>query len=504
MFAALLLLAALPQSQAAAYYFTDIGTRGLARGGAYIAGNRDLSAQYYNPAALIQIGRPQAYVNYSMVAQSVDFTRADQDASGNTVRTAKTVHNIAKPMQIPAFGFGHHFGVPNTMFAIGVYPPFAPDMEYPAKGPQRYTLIDSLVWQIYAGPSVAHRFSFAPWLTVGAGFLWSMVRAEETLAVNVCDSTPTLQGTPQACDGYRGDKTDLIVEMKMIDKAKFTANFGLLIEPTDWVKIGISVMPPIPVKGKGELTANFGDDHWLSPNLVSSRAVDKDITVSLNMPLILRTGVAVNPIENWQIEAATVYERWQVTEEILISDLTLELQPKATDDQAALAEQFGAELGEMSPILLDDDVVLPANYQSSLSYRLGSEYDLGEMFSFRGGGFYEQSAIPPETQGVALVDGNKFGYGLGATFHFRELLSFDLGFGQSFIKERTIRNSELTQLQIPVEIPFSDIIAGNAAEVDSAIGPGDTVGNGKFAAHTSIFSMGLTFYFGKEMRTIGK
>ena len=38
-----LLIAALPAAQAAGYYTTDIGTRGMSRGGAYIAGNRDLS-----------------------------------------------------------------------------------------------------------------------------------------------------------------------------------------------------------------------------------------------------------------------------------------------------------------------------------------------------------------------------------------------------------------------------------------------------------------------------
>ena len=140
-----LLLAVLPASQAAGYYTTDIGTRGMSRGGAYIAGNRDLSAQFYNPAALINLKRPQAYINWSMVDQSVDFTRVDLDDSGKIAKTYDTVHNIAKPMQIPAFGVAHNFGLKNTMFAIGMFPPFAPDMEYPKKGAQRYTLIDSLI-----------------------------------------------------------------------------------------------------------------------------------------------------------------------------------------------------------------------------------------------------------------------------------------------------------------------------------------------------------------------
>jgi long-chain fatty acid transport protein len=491
---AALLMAALPTVSAAAYYSTDIGTRGLSRGGAYIAGNRDLSAQYYNPAALVNLGRPQAYLNYSLVHQSVDFTKPGRE----------TVHNLGKPMQIPALGVAHHFGVPNTMFALGMYAPFAPDMAYPPEGPQRYTLIDSLVWQVYGGPSVAHRFSFAPWLSVGAGFIWTLVRAEETLSVNVCDASKAAEGKAQSCDANGGRETDLRIKMEMLDKATFTGNFGVLIEPKSWLKIGISLMPPIPIKGKGSLSADFDEQHWMAPNLKSTHTEDKDITVTLNMPLILRGGVAVNPVDNWQIEFASVYERWQITEEIRISDLSLQLNPKLSDDQAGLAENLGFDLPTLDPINLDDDVVLPANYQSTMSFRLGTEYDLGERFSFRGGTFYEQSAIPPETQGVTLVDGPKFGYGLGASYHFRKLLSFDLGWGQSFIQRRTIEDSELTRLEIPVDIPYDKILAGEDPTIESEIRNGKIVGNGEFAAHTNMFSMGLTVYFGKDMRTVAK
>ena len=84
---AALLLAALPTAEAAGYYTTDIGTRGMSRGGAYIAGNRDLSAQFYNPAALINLSGPQMFVNYSMVDQAVDFTRVDLDDSGQVEKT---------------------------------------------------------------------------------------------------------------------------------------------------------------------------------------------------------------------------------------------------------------------------------------------------------------------------------------------------------------------------------------------------------------------------------
>ena len=63
------LLATAPTAEAAGYYMSDVGTRGMSRAGAFIAGADDLSAQYYNPAALIRLRRPQLYVSYSQVRQ---------------------------------------------------------------------------------------------------------------------------------------------------------------------------------------------------------------------------------------------------------------------------------------------------------------------------------------------------------------------------------------------------------------------------------------------------
>ena len=54
-------------------------------------------------------------------------------------------------------GAAWNFGLKNTVFAVGFYPPYAPDLSYPADGPQRYTLTDTLIIQTFTGASVAHR-----------------------------------------------------------------------------------------------------------------------------------------------------------------------------------------------------------------------------------------------------------------------------------------------------------------------------------------------------------
>ena len=51
----LFLYALLSQANAGTFYFADIGVRGYARAGAYVASANDITAQWYNPAALTRV-----------------------------------------------------------------------------------------------------------------------------------------------------------------------------------------------------------------------------------------------------------------------------------------------------------------------------------------------------------------------------------------------------------------------------------------------------------------
>ena len=54
-----------------------------------------------------------------------------------------TITNSAKPVIIPHMGFA--YGWDNSTAFIGFTTPYAGDFSYPADGPQRYSLIDTVV-----------------------------------------------------------------------------------------------------------------------------------------------------------------------------------------------------------------------------------------------------------------------------------------------------------------------------------------------------------------------
>lgn len=499
-------------ADASGYYFTDAGTRGMARGGAFIASANDLSAQYYNPAALINLKRSQVYLNHSRVSQAIAFARQDYaenddgylgteqspayDYEGNALPQGHpTAANIASPMNIPQFAVGSSLGIDDAYFALGLHPPFAPQVIYEdsiqagaePSGPQRYSLVDSLIVQFYAGPSAAYRL--LPWLTLGGSLNITYVSTTYGLNMMLCQDDLTDNLTNRCPADASGVNNDISVALDMADPFRFTWNAGVLLEPMDWMKLGFSVLPPLDIDGAGEVQAQFSREHWMGPSgfdvLGSETVRDDAVAVQLTMPWIFRSGLAIQPTDRSVIELAGVYQRWSMTEEIRVTDIDLVVP---------LTEFAGTELED---VVLDNDVVIPAQYEDAWSVRLGGEAEIIEPLSVRAGAFYETSAIPVQTQAVALVDGPKVGYGVGATFWHkkdsRRIFSLDAGFSQTFITERTITGSQIRRQEIPINLP--DVLAG---DVEAGVVEGLGVGNGTMSSSMRFFSAGGTLYWGRS------
>ena len=95
------LMATASTADAAGYYMSDVGTRGMSRAGAFIAGVDDLSAQYYNPAALIGSGG-HGCISATAVRQPIEFLQGHDESAPS--RRPGSRDQRGKPMHIPNFG----------------------------------------------------------------------------------------------------------------------------------------------------------------------------------------------------------------------------------------------------------------------------------------------------------------------------------------------------------------------------------------------------------------
>lgn len=473
----MLALLLLSHAHAGSYFFIDSGTRALGRGGAFVVGADDFTAQYYNPAALINIKRPQLGLNGWTVGESVSFDRADEAGEDGQFNTGddlifQEVNNEAPWIIEPAFSYAAPLGglspkLANTVVAFGFYPPSSPNMGYDPLGPQRYSLVNSTILSGYLGPSVAQRIT--PWLTVGAGAQYSFLSVSETLA-----SVGAIDGMTSA-DGSDNPNDDVGVDVAVMDPFGFGWNAGLIVEPTDWLQIGASFQGPIAFQANGSLTSSFNPNHIFLSALASDSFVDDDITLSLTLPATARVGVQVTPGDKLRVELDGTWTQWSKLPALNITNLDLVLEHK--EGSPLLTED----------IVLTDDIVIKTGFQDNVSVRLGGDYMVTKAVQVRGGVHFETSAVDPKLMGQSVVDGTKFGLGLGATVYAGKRFSFDLGASETVTPEQTISDSELTQVVVSTTI-------GEHPEVYTK--EGKVIGNGTVASHTTFVGVGATLYFG--------
>ncbi len=369
------LLLSIAGALASGFYFPDAGVVAAGRGGAFTAGADNQFAQYYNPAGLVRIDAPTLHLGGVSVRQDVSFSRLAED--GTLMEPAV---NDPPFFPIPEIGFATPLVQDKLVLAVGFYSPVTSMYDYDREGPQRYTILEAQLWQGWVGPSLAWRP--LSWLMVGAGVSYNFFHVGQGITVTT--------------SGQDNPAHDVDVLVDVWDLNNVHGNAGVIVEPLEQVSIGVSVQPPGQFTASGAGSLDFSG-HALEDTLHQSVWDDPDVTMGMRLPLVLRTGVAVRPVEALEVEVDWVYEAWSQLDEI-----------KVTDVDVVVTSDFMEQ-----PVQETFD--LPATFRDSWSLRLGAEYDLGQVASFRLGGMYDRSAFHPTNVSVALMDTDKLQVGAGAT-----------------------------------------------------------------------------------------
>ena len=352
----------------------------------------------------------------------------------------------------------------------------------PDEGAQRYSLTNALVWQVYAGPSVAQRIT--PWLTVGAGLQYTFLRVEEDLTASMCFGMDA-EDTSSCSDPANNEdpKNDIKLSIRAWDPVKMSFNAGFILTPAKWIEIGAAVQPPISYRAPGTLETTFDEDAEITVGSMSlpmssqvngNHFVDDDITLLVTVPLIVRAGVQVRPTEKVRIELDGTYTAWSMLSELRVTDLDMHIDG---NEDGLIAEGMDVK----------EDIVFTTGYRDSYSARLGGDVQLTNWALVRAGAHYETSAIPDEYVQVNLVDGPKWGFGAGATFTVAKRLALDVSFAEQFMGTRTISDSKVTQQALFTALSEPD---------KAVVVPGKVIGNGELSSNTTFVGVGATVYLG--------
>ncbi len=388
------------------------GVRALSVGGAFVAGAEDGNALWYNPARLKDTG-------LTLELSAVFLNATFSDPTGNSVS------NEATPLANPTLGFiwsiNDHFAV-----GVGAYAPYSAQHAFNEAGPQRYSLVrsDATTQLILAVGASAH---FGP-LRVGASFQNVMSHLRQR---TVLSGYTGLFGQPD------DPELDILTELDLKDDFTPTGNFGGSFDLGP-VTLGLAVQLPFSVAGDAKFRVRLGSSVFFDPITVEGDTVAFEVP----FPLMVRGGARwqINP--RWMVEAAINWEGWSVQDKLVL------------DPQGRIILRNVPGIGDyqMRPLEVD------RRMKDTLSFHLGSDFEVFPDLHARAGAYFENSSFPDETFTVAQLDDSKLGIALGASYslnHFR----IDLAASRVFQGTRTITNSE--QRQVNPTNPEQALVIGN-------------------------------------------
>jgi long-chain fatty acid transport protein len=459
-------------ARAAGLYFSDRGTRPLARGGAFVAGADDLGAIWYNPAGIVD-APSGVLVDATWLHYTSEFTRQAQttSATGTTfTQSFPTVSGSTPVLPIPTIAGSYRFGDQKQYaVALGLYAPMVPVTTYPqtitngdgstSPAPQRYSLV-SLDGSLLVVTGAWFAWRPIEQLRVGAGFQMLVGTFKTTVDFSACPPDNLVcAGEAPAYDAYSQLNVGPIVTP--------SGNLGATYVPVRQVRIGVSAQLPFAVDAPAKVDVRL-------PTAVefdNAYQQGDDARVKFTLPAVARVGVEVRPLDeahDLRIELAYVREFWSEQQSISVTP---------TDIQLYKITGFPSPFG-VSPISI------PRGGQDSNSIRLGGEYKLpldDYALQLRAGFAYESSGIQQAYVSPLTIDSDKYTASLGGGLFIGRHWRLDAVYAHVFMNDVTVSPAQAA-------VPRVNPVQGNPTQTAA-------VNGGHYSAGADAIGVGMQYAF---------
>jgi long-chain fatty acid transport protein len=263
-------------------------------------------------------------------------------------------------------------------FALGVNVPFGNAAEYSDNGPFRYLVTQASLFVLNIQPTVAYQVNEQ--LSLGAGL--NIYRGETDLKSRVPFSPAPDGHFHFDGDGYA-----------------FGATAGLMWKIGPQITFGAVYRSPFAINfdGSAVLTTPFGKD---GPHSADS---------SIQFPQSVAGGLAFRPTKKLKLELDVEWTNWQMLNKVVLN----------------------------SPGALFNGRTIPFEWQDSMFYEFGAQYEITDHWTARGGYIFSGNTVPGSTFSPTVPDSNRhvFSAGLGYSIH---RLNVDVVYQYSLSQDRTV------------------------------------------------------------------
>jgi long-chain fatty acid transport protein len=388
----------------------------------------DPSTMYFNVAGLAKLDRPQLMVVASAINLSTKF---DDDGS---------LPALGQPLGDEGGEAGGWSLVPSLygsmplndrwVVGIAVNVPFGLVTDYDDDWMGRFQARHSKIETVNIAPSIAWRVTDQ--LSIGAGINYQMLDATLTNSVNytaaIAQALTQLGAPPETVAGAVQANPGLEnrTQLKGDDEA-WGFNVGVLFEPVEGTRLGLSYRSKYKYKVKGEVnfdappTAQTLQGQGIIAQLSGPGGPlsSQDARVDLTLPEIVLASITQQVGANLKVMADVSWQRWSRVEELRV------------------VNDAGTTIS-----------LTPEEWDNTWRVNLGAEWRWSEQWTFRAGLAYDQSAVPDSTRTPRLPDSDRYWVAIGAQWRPSDAITIDAGYAHLFAKEGPSEQENHTAAQI--------------------------------------------------------
>ena len=189
--------------------------------------------------------------------------------------------------------------------------------------------------------------------------------------------------------------------------------WGVLVKPTDDVRIGVTWRTPLQITTSGSGTINVG-----------AGQMQESIEHEQAWPQQVSLGVGYRAAPRLRLATQLDWTEWSAVHQLKV--------------------HFPA-----SPTL-DAATTYPEDWHDSWAVRLGADYMLTQAVAVRGGAYVDTAAVPDRTIERQYLDSNKLGVAIGGSLHAAGW-RFDSAVDLVIPSTRTVPNNTAATMAFPAD-----------------------------------------------------
>ena len=344
------------------------GQKQLAMGHTGVAVVNSAEVTFFNPAGMAFL---ENKFNLSVGANALF---AESKFQNSTYNWTNSTSNLGTPFNVYAT-----YRLTDWLTAgLAVYTPYGSAVEWDQDWQGSHLVNNIDLKAIFVQPTVSVRLGER--FSIGGGPIY------------VTGSVDFNRNVDRSTTDEDGNRTDLTINAKGITAWGYTA--GFMFNPTDKLRIGVNYRSEIIMEAR-DGDATFSDVPAYAAGTLTNTTFDAD----LPLPGELTTGLSYQVTDKWMLAFDYNYTLWGVYK--------------------SLDVKFNNGL---------PNSINPRNYKNSSTYRVGTQYEATDKFTFRAGWYFDESPVQDGYFAPETPRNDSMGFTGGLTYQFSQKLGVDFSF----------------------------------------------------------------------------